>query len=160
MIFLNEKDACHGFKCYIYGRTSGVKQIKQFSSLLSSQKMVKAKQTSYPKFHHCWFLLFKIFFWCGPFLKSLLNLLQYCFGFIFWFFVCEAYRILDPSPGIKLTPPALEGEVLATRPPEKLPHHCQFLINVLQPKLNLRVRFWRNKSVTINSFYCYYLDCS
>ena len=26
------------------------------------------------------------FFWCGPFLKSLLNLLQYCFCFMFWFF--------------------------------------------------------------------------
>ena len=28
---------------------------------------------------------FKIF-WCGPFLKSLLNLLQYCFCFMFWCF--------------------------------------------------------------------------
>ena len=27
---------------------------------------------------------FKIFFWCGPFLKFLLNLLQYCFCFMFW----------------------------------------------------------------------------
>ena len=26
------------------------------------------------------------FFWCGPFLKSLLNLLQYCFCFMSWFF--------------------------------------------------------------------------
>ena len=25
-------------------------------------------------------------FWCRPFLKSLLNLLQYCFCFMFWFF--------------------------------------------------------------------------
>ena len=29
---------------------------------------------------------FKGLFWCGPFLKSLLNLLQYCFLFMFWFF--------------------------------------------------------------------------
>ena len=28
----------------------------------------------------------KSFFWCGPFLKSLLNLLQYCFCFMFWFY--------------------------------------------------------------------------
>ena len=28
------------------------------------------------------FVLF--FFWCGPFLKSLLTFLQYCFCFIFW----------------------------------------------------------------------------
>ena len=26
------------------------------------------------------------FFWCGPFLKSLLNLLQYCLCFMVWFF--------------------------------------------------------------------------
>ena len=63
--------------------------------------------------------VFKIFFWCGPFLKSLLNLLQYCFCFMFWFFGCEACGILAPQPGIKLTPPALEGEVLTTGPPGK-----------------------------------------
>ena len=28
--------------------------------------------------------------------KSLLNLLQYCFRFMFWFFVCEAWGILIP----------------------------------------------------------------
>ena len=31
------------------------------------------------------FLFFKTFFWCGPFLKSLLNLLQYCFFLCFGF---------------------------------------------------------------------------
>ena len=37
-------------------------------------------------FKHTWhFLFLKIFFWCGPFLESLLNLLQYCF-FSFFFF--------------------------------------------------------------------------
>ena len=31
--------------------------------------------------------MLKFFFsWCGPFLKSLLNLLQYCFCSLFWFF--------------------------------------------------------------------------
>ena len=38
---------------------------------------------------HFYFLFnfyFLRFFWCGPFLKSLLNLLQYCFWFMFWFF--------------------------------------------------------------------------
>ena len=35
------------------------------------------------------FYFFKDFFpWCGPFLKSLLNLLQYCFCLIFFFFIC------------------------------------------------------------------------
>ena len=38
------------------------------------------------------------FFWCGPFKKSLLNLLQHCF--------------LSPEAGIKLPALALEGEVL------------------------------------------------
>ena len=52
-------------------------------------------------------------------LKSLLNLLQYCFCFKFFFFGPEACGILVPQPGIKPTPPALEGEVLATEPPGK-----------------------------------------
>ena len=38
---------------------------------------------------------------------------------MFWFFVCEARGILAPRPGIEPTPPALEGEVLTTGPPEK-----------------------------------------
>ena len=33
---------------------------------------------------HCLFFL-SFVFWCGLFLKSLLNLLQYCFCFMFWF---------------------------------------------------------------------------
>ena len=67
-------------------------------------------------------LFFKdFFFWCGLFLKSLLNLLQYCFCFMFWFFGPKARGILPPRPGIELTPPALEGEVLTTGPPGK-PH--------------------------------------
>ena len=31
---------------------------------------------------------------------------------MFWFLSCEACGILNPQPGIKPTPPALEGEVL------------------------------------------------
>ena len=45
------------------------------------------------------------------FLKTLLNLLQYCFCFMFSFFGHEAYGILAPQSGIELVPPALEGEV-------------------------------------------------
>ena len=45
----------------------------------------------------------KIFFlWCGPFLKSLLNLLQYHFCFMFWFFDLTA---CEPRSGIKPTLP-------------------------------------------------------
>ena len=54
------------------------------------------------------YLFFKFFFmWI--FLKSLLNLLQYFFCFMFGFFGCEACGILAPRPGIKPAPPALEG---------------------------------------------------
>ena len=61
----------------------------------------------------------RFFFWCGPFLKSLLNLLQYCFCFMFWFFGHKACGILSPPPGIESAPPALEGEVLTTGLPGK-----------------------------------------
>ena len=37
-------------------------------------------------------LFFKRFFWCGPFLKSLLNLLQYCFCFMFCFLAMRHVR--------------------------------------------------------------------
>ena len=43
---------------------------------------------------------------------------------MFWFFGREACGILAPRPGIKPTPPALEGEVLTTGPPEESPSHC------------------------------------
>ena len=61
---------------------------------------------------------------CRPFLKSLLNLLQYCFCFyvVFFFFLDhKTCGILAPWPGIKPAPSALEGEVLTTGPPGKAP---------------------------------------
>ena len=59
------------------------------------------------------------FFWCGPVLKSSLNLLQYSFCFTFWFFGQEACGISDPQPGIEPVFPTLEGEVLNTGPQGK-----------------------------------------
>ena len=56
--------------------------------------------------------IFFLIFVCRPFLKSLLNFLQYCFCFMFWFFGQEACGILVPQPGIEHSPPVLEGEVL------------------------------------------------
>ena len=56
---------------------------------------------------------------CGPFLKPLLNLLQYCFWFMFCFCSCKPCGILISKPGIKPTSPALEGEVLTTGPQKK-----------------------------------------
>ena len=71
-------------------------------------------------FWFMWFF-FKDFFWCWLFLKSLLNLLQYCFCFLFWFFGRKACGILAPRPGIEPSPPPLEGEVLTAGPPGKSP---------------------------------------
>ena len=72
---------------------------------------------------------FKIFFWCGPFLKSL-NLLQYCFWFLFWFFGCEACGILAPQLEMEPASPALEGKVLATEPLGKSQYWLILLIKV------------------------------
>ena len=53
----------------------------------------------------------------------LLYLLQYCFCFLlFDFFAHKACGILAPQLGLEPTPPALEGEVLITRPPQKFLH--------------------------------------
>ena len=64
------------------------------------------------------------FFFC--FLKSLLNLLQYCFYFLVLVFGHEACAILAPWLGMEPTAPALEGEILTTGPPGKS-LHCPFL---------------------------------
>ena len=52
-------------------------------------------------------------------LKPLLNLLQYCFCFMFWSFGHEACRIMATPRGMEPVLPALEGEVLTTGPPGK-----------------------------------------
>ena len=58
------------------------------------------------------FLMWTIF-------KVLLNLLQYCFCFMFWFFGHKVCGIWAPRPGMEPAPPALEGEALTTGPPGK-----------------------------------------
>ena len=63
--------------------------------------------------------LFRFFFSCGPFKKSLLSLLQYCFYFIFWFFGSKACGILALWPGIEPAYPAMEGEILTMGSPGK-----------------------------------------
>ena len=59
------------------------------------------------------------FFGYGPFLKSLLNLLHYCFCFIVLAFLATGMWDLSSRLGIKPARPALEGEVLTTGPPGK-----------------------------------------
>ena len=51
--------------------------------------------------------------------KSLLNLLQYCFCLMSWFFVHKAYEILAPWPEIEPASPTLKGEVPDTGQPGK-----------------------------------------
>ena len=50
------------------------------------------------------------------FLKYLLNLFQYCFRFMLWFFGQKACGILAPWPGIKSAPLALESKVSTIGP--------------------------------------------
>ena len=48
------------------------------------------------------FYLFCVWdFWCGSFFKVFIELLQYCFCLLFWFFGCEACGLLVPRPGIE-----------------------------------------------------------
>ena len=55
------------------------------------------------------------------FLKFLLNLLQYCLCFMYWFFGQESCGTLASQPGIKPTPLVLEGKVLTTETSGKSP---------------------------------------
>ena len=62
----------------------------------------------------------------GPFKKSLLNLLEYYFYFMFWLPGWKACGILAPWPGMEATLPAVEGEVLTTGSPGKSLNSCCF----------------------------------
>ena len=53
------------------------------------------------------------------FLKSLLNVLQYCFCFMFWYFGHKTCWILALPLRFKPTPSPLQGKVLTTGPPGK-----------------------------------------
>ena len=52
-------------------------------------------------------------------LKALIELLQYCFYFMFCFFDHETCGILAPWPAIKHAAPVLENKVLTAGPPGK-----------------------------------------
>ena len=62
---------------------------------------------------------------------SLLNLLQYSFCFMFWFF--EVCGILVPRPGIEPATPGLEDEVSTTGPPGKA-FEVDFILKKLKKK--------------------------
>ena len=85
---------------------------------------------------------------CGPFSKSLLNLLQYCFCFMFWYFGREACGILAPPPWISHPPPALESKVLTTGLPGKVkvtqscPTLCNPMDHTIHGNLQARILEW------------------
>lgn len=61
-----------------------------------------------------YFNFFKIYFWCRPFLKTLLNSLQHCFCFlIFFFFGLELCGVLAPQLRIELAAPAIGRQSLS-----------------------------------------------
>ena len=100
-------------------------------------------------------MLFFLFFFLRFFLTwtifkmSLLNLLQYCFCFMFWSFFYKACRILAPRPGIEPKPPALEGETLTTGLPVKSRLHTLNLDNFFG-------RYWSPfKSRTVYFLICF-----
>ena len=59
---------------------------------------------------------------------TILNDLQSCFCFLFWFFGCKAYGILAPQPGLKPAPLTLEGEVLTHGPAGKSLYFLYFTL--------------------------------
>ena len=79
-------------------------------------------------------------------LVSLLNLLQYCFCFMFCFFWLKACGILAPQPGNQPAPPALEGKVLTTGPPGKSLHDFVFSHSPSNSKLQTH---WTSTSLNV-----------
>ena len=59
---------------------------------------------------------------------TILNELQCCFCFMFWFVDCKACGILAPQPGLKPASPTLEGEVLTNGPPGKSLYFLYFTL--------------------------------
>ena len=81
-----------------------------------------------------------------------MNVLQYCFYFMFWFFGHEACRILAAQPGMEPTPPALWDGVLTTGHQGSpftttfLAHHC-YLEKRAWDQNNLLSCIWCNSRV-------------
>ena len=87
------------------GQNTGVGSLSVLQGIFSTQG-------SNPGLPHCRQILYQLSHkGSGPFLKSLLNLVQYCFCFMFLFFVHEACEILVPYPGTKPTPCALDSSL-------------------------------------------------
>ena len=90
---------------FLAGNILGKNRIMHVTQVLEQQARPERFQFFKKKF---------FFVWCGPFLKSFLNLLHYCL--CFGFFGHEVGGSLAPWPGIKPTSPTLEGKVLTSHP--------------------------------------------
>ena len=89
-----------------------------------------------------WFKKKKFFFKCGPFLKSLLNLLQYCFCFMLCFFLAMKHSgILVPWSGIKPHTPCLGRWSLNHWTTKEIPNLWFLLTLLLVRKIYLKIGF-------------------
>ena len=94
------------------------------------------------------FFFFLRFFSCGPFLKSLLNFLQYCFSFMLWVF---GHRILAPQPGMEPSPPALKGEVLTSGLPGSPYMNAQLReLKEISSKFPERKKIWVTQEISFS----------
>ena len=90
---------------------------------------------------------FVLFFCCWPFLKSLLNLLQYCFYyFMFWSFIMKHAGSQLPKQRLNLYSLCWKVKVLTTGPPLKF----QDFLNVLLASISLQ--FWHSLLVYASSW--------
>ena len=112
-----ESKVCDGRKCLQWLKI--VQDCAAFLTPHEGQGLEGNSAVTFFFFSFKFLLLSSSFFWCGPFLKSLLNLIQYRFYFTFWVFSPKACRILAPQPGIEPALSALGGEILTTWPPGK-----------------------------------------
>ena len=73
---------------------------------------------------------FFFFFDVGHFFKVFIDLLQYCFCFMFSFFWPLGMWTLAPRPGIEPASPALKGKVFTTRNGQE------------SPRLHFKMEMW------------------
>ena len=86
------------------------------------------------------------------FFKFLLNLLQYCYCFLFCCFGPQACGILAPQPGVKPISPALEGEVSPTGPPRNSPE-----VLLICQNFHIFFTYFIVESFRLTGFYLYYI---
>ena len=105
------------------------------------------------------FFFFLRFFWCGPFLKSLLNLLQYGFCFMFWFFGHEACGVLVPPLGIEHCTSCIERRSLQDWTAREVPcptvFFCTLITAVLYHQCGRCILFFLKRSWLQDLLHCW-----